>query len=149
MRLFWQYFELIWVQTCIFNTCVIDSPNFVKSWPKNTDHFFTCCCISQTWLIEFLQSFWQYFWLPDFNISWKLLIFSCSGFFCMGHMAWALGGRKRPPVNGEGPLDFWLISYRKGSRVMLWNCGWTRWRSKMYYSEVVAHGLVRVHPYIT
>ena len=31
--------------------------------------------ISQTGSTWFLQSFWQYFWQPDFNISWKLLDF--------------------------------------------------------------------------
>ena len=33
----------------------------------------------------FFKSFWEYFWLPDFNISWQLL----------NHMAWAPVGRKR------------------------------------------------------
>ena len=36
-------------------------------------------CISQTWSIEFLQSFWQYLWLPAFSISWKLLDFLREG----------------------------------------------------------------------
>ena len=28
-----------------------------------------------TWSIGFFQSFWLFFWLPDFNISWKPLNF--------------------------------------------------------------------------
>ena len=65
--------------------------------PKN----FSSQWISQTWSTGFIQRFWQYFWLQDFNISWKLLDFLK---YCVGHMAWTPKGRevKRPLLESSG-----------------------------------------------
>ena len=53
----------------------ISIPNsaFVLSICHNNLNHFSSNCISQTRSTGFLQSVWQYFWLPDFDISLKLL----------------------------------------------------------------------------
>ena len=72
---------------------------------KNPDHP-SSYCIPLIWSTGFFQSFWQCFWLPDFNISWKLFYFlknKKNGFYLRGSHGLRAWGTRRTKSRGPKP----------------------------------------------